>query len=60
VSERHADTALCLDCGQPLSEGVDLPAAIYMGRVRAFCSEECKQHWIDDSQEGAHLKDLLT
>jgi hypothetical protein len=55
----RAATPLCWECCLPLTEGVDLPFVLHMGQPRVFCSESCRQHWLDDSQEGAAFKELL-
>lgn len=54
-------TCLCADCGGilPMGEDDEVPFALHMGHLYAFCSVECQRHWLDDSQEGAELKEML-
>ena len=35
------------------------PLAVLAGEVYAFCNADCCRHWLDDSQEGAALKEAL-
>lgn len=51
---------LCSNCGDALPIGEDYPIAVLHGEVYAFCDASCSQHWLDDSQEGAALKEQLS
>lgn len=53
-------TCLCADCGGLLpADERQVYFALLGAQVYACCSHECWLHWLDDSQEGALLKEAM-